>query len=102
RLAPPARRTLLEERAQALLPLVARAALGNPPCRLRSIRPLSHEPLRPTRCLRPRREELGDDDLDRRVEILRDLVHEADPARGLGVEPLAGHEVAARCCGADP
>ena len=40
--------------------------------------------------------------LDRCVEILRDLVHEPDPERGLGVEALAGHEVTPRRAGADP
>ena len=40
-------------------------------------------------------EELSDDALDRGVEIVRDLVHEADPERGQRVEALAGDEVAA-------
>ena len=37
-----------------------------------------------------------------RVEIVRHLVHESDPERGLGVEALARHEVAARGARADP
>ena len=45
--------------------------------------------------------ELGDDPLDRRVEVGVDLVDEADPVRRGGVEALAGDEVAPRPAGAD-
>ena len=48
----PARRALLEERAQALLSLLARAPLGDPARGLGAVRPLAHESLRPARRLR--------------------------------------------------
>ena len=77
------------------------APLGDPARRLGAVGPLAHEPLRPPRRLRARREQLADDPLDRRVEIVGDLVHEPDAQRGLRVEALAGDEVAPRRARAD-
>ena len=51
--------------------------------------------------MRSRREQLVDDVLDRRVEVVGELVHEADAQRDLGAEALARHEVASRGPGAD-
>src|SRR5207248_10835759 len=45
--------------------------------------------------------QLVDDSVDRYVELVGDLVHEADAQRRLGVEALAGDEIAARRAGTD-
>src|ERR1051326_1809786 len=95
------RRTLLEERAQALLALVARPPRGDPLRRLRAVGTFAHEALRPPGGLWPGGKQLADDSVDRSVELVRDLVHEADAQRRLGVEALAGDEVAARRAGTD-
>src|SRR5262249_61368042 len=60
----PARRTLLEEGAEALLALLARAPLGGPAGGLGPVRPLAHAPLRPAGPLRSRPQELADRGLD--------------------------------------
>ena len=52
----------------------------------------ARELLRGAGGLGPRGEELADDLLDRRVEVVRDLVDEADAQRDVGREALAGHE----------
>src|SRR5581483_10942305 len=98
---PPFRRALLEECAQTLLAFVACAALGDPPRRLGPVGPLADESLRPTRGLGPGRQQLADDAVDSRAEIVNDLVHQADAQSGLCVEALAGDEVAARRAGPD-
>ncbi len=64
-------------------------------------RALADEPLRRSHRFRPAGEEVSDDPLDSFVEVLGDLVHEPDPERGVGVEALAGEEVAARRARAD-
>ena len=92
---------LLEERAQALLALVARPPLRDPPLGAERVRPVEHELLRVPRGLRARGPQLRDHPLDRRVEVARDLLDEPDPQRRGRVEPLAGDEVAPRGARAD-
>lgn len=70
---------MLEERAEALLPLLARAPFRDAPRGLRSLGTLEHEPFRVARGPRPRRPKLAEDALERRWEVGRHVVHEADP-----------------------
>src|SRR6266511_4572467 len=74
---------LLDERAQALLALVARPALGDPAFRAEGVGPLEHELLRVLCRLRARGPQLGEHALDRFVQVLRELVDEADSQRRL-------------------
>src|SRR5438105_11195404 len=96
----PARLALLEEGAQPLLPLWARAEPGGELRRLDSTRSLPDKAFRGAGRLGPRGEELTEDGVQRLVHVAGDLVDEADPKRGLGIEPLAGQEVPP-CRGAD-
>src|SRR6185503_16457954 len=90
----PARPTLVEKRAEALLALVARPPLGDPALGAEPVRPLEHELLRVARRLGPGGSHLGNDRGDTRVEIRGHFVHQPDPERGGGVEALARDEVA--------
>lgn len=94
-------RTLLQERAQALLALGIRSQLGRDPRGLLRLRAFSDEPLRGARGLRPGGEQVLDHQLDGSVEIVGDLVDKADSQGCLGVEALAGEEVAPRRPGPD-
>ena len=91
----PVGRAPLEECAQALLAFRARAPLGDPARRLGAVRPVEDEPFRVASSPRAGAAQLGEDPLDRGVQVRVDLVDEPDPERSLGVEPLAGDEVAA-------
>ena len=64
-------------------------------CGLDADRPLQHEPLRLAHRDRPAAKDVAHDLLGALAGILRDLGHEPDAQRDLGVEPLAGHEVPA-------
>src|SRR5438046_854522 len=83
---PPRRLRLLEKRAQPLLSFVARAPLGDPARRLRPLRTLAHEPLRPACRERARREQLADDPLDGVVDRGGHFADEADAQCRLRVE----------------
>ena len=86
---------LLEEGPQPVLPLGARPPLGGAREQVLLVARLEDEPLRLADGGRAAGEDVRDDALDRRVEVLGDLVDEADPERRRRVEPLAGEEVAA-------
>ena len=72
------RRALLEERTQALLPLGGGAAACSDPRQLRRVGLLADEALRSAHRCRPAGEERHDYALDGRVEVVGDLVDEAD------------------------
>ena len=63
-------------------------------CGLLPERPLADETLRRPHRLRAGGEEVADHPLNGAVEVLGDLVDEPDAERDIGVEPLAGQEVA--------
>ena len=69
----------LEKRAQSFLPFVA----GTQPCgdlrRFLATRPLANQTLRFAHRLRPRGQQLGEHAVDGGVEIVGDLLDEADP-----------------------
>src|SRR3954454_18668448 len=91
----PAWRPFLEDAPQPLLPLVARAPLRGAREQVLLSARFEHQPLRLTDGDRPAGEDVGDDALDRRVQVFGDLVDEADPQRRLRVDPFAGEDVAA-------
>ena len=79
-----------------VLALVARPPVGGARQQILLVARLEHEPLRLADGGRAAGEDVGDDPLDRRVEIGGDLVDEPDPQRRRRVEALAGEEVAPR------
>ena len=95
-------RPLLEEGAKPVLPLGARAPLGGPVCHLRDVRALPDEALRLASRDRACLEQLSDHAVDSLVEVGCDLMDEADPESGRGIESLPGQEVAPRRAGPDP
>src|SRR5205823_11207699 len=97
----PCGRALVEECAQAFLAFRAGA---QPRCKLRrfvSAWTVANQLLRCARGFGPGAEQLADDALDRLVQFVRELVDEAGPEGGLGVETLAGQEEPPRCRGPD-
>src|SRR5207237_2060890 len=87
---------LLEERAQPLLALAARAPRRRDLGRLDPHRALANESLGFLHRLRPAIEERGDHGVCGALRIHRHLVDEADAERDLGVESFACQEVAPR------
>src|SRR6266536_6189119 len=97
----PRRLALLDEGPQALLSLLARATLGDAPFGSEPVGALEDELLGLARGFGACGAELVEQAVDRRVEILGELVDEADPEGRLRVEALAGQEVPARRARAD-
>src|SRR5207247_2109877 len=88
--------TPVEERAQPLLALGARAPSGRDLAGRRPPGSLADEAFRLADGLRAAREESRHDRFHRLIRRIGDLVDEADAERRRGVEPLAGEEVAPR------
>src|SRR6184192_2733931 len=97
----PRRVALLDEGPQALLSLLARATLGDAPFGSEPVGALEDELLGVAGSFGARAAELVEQAVDRCVEVLGELVDEADPEGRLRIEPLAGHEVPARRARAD-
>src|SRR5439155_12003004 len=97
----PRRVALLDEGPQALLSLLARTTLGDAPFGSEPVGALEDELLGVARSVGACAAELLEQAVDRRVEVLGELMGEAIPEDRLRVEPLAGHEVPARRARAD-
>src|SRR5262245_66479471 len=89
-------RAALEEGAEALLPLGARAPGRCDLSRRLSLRALSHEAFRLPDGLRAALQDRRHKRVDGLIRLVCDLVDEADAERGDGVESLAREEVAPR------
>ena len=97
----PVRASPLEKGPQALLALLARPPLRDPPGGLGTVGPLGDEPLRMPCRARACRAQLGQHSLERAAQVGVHLVHQPDPQGRRRVEALAGHEVPPRGALAD-